>query len=127
VPLMTQQSILVVEDEEGTRFLLDQILSTAGYRVVQASDGGEALLKLGGESVDLILSDIHMPNLDGLRLLEILNQHGIGTPVILLTGEPSPDVEARGREMGVAAYLRKPVQRGVLLERIEEILGEPSG
>lgn len=127
VPAMTQRSILVVEDEEGTRFLLDQILSTAGYRVVQASDGGEALLKLGGESVDLILSDIHMPNLDGLRLLEILNQHGIGTPVILLTGEPSPDVEARGREMGVAAYLRKPVQRDVLLERIEEILGEPSG
>jgi type II secretory ATPase GspE/PulE/Tfp pilus assembly ATPase PilB-like protein len=127
VPLMTQSSILVVEDEEGTRFLLDQILSKAGYRVVVASDGGEALLKLGSERADLILSDIHMPNLGGLKLLEILNQYGINTPVILLTGEPSPEVEARGREMGVAEYLRKPIQRDVLLERISAVLGEPPG
>ncbi|MFH1766296.1 MAG: ATPase, T2SS/T4P/T4SS family [Gemmatimonadota bacterium] len=126
-PLMAQRSILVVEDEEGTRFLLDQILSKAGYQVVQASDVGEALLKLGAESVDLILSDIHMPNLDGLKLLEILHQHGIDTPVILLTGEPSPDVEARGREMGAADYLRKPIQRDVLLDRIGGVLGEPRG
>ncbi len=125
VPLMAQKSVLLVEDEEGTRFLLDQILSKAGYRVVLAADGGEALLRLGPDSVDLILSDIHMPNLDGLKLLEILHQHGIDTPVILLTGEPSPDVEARGREMGVAEYLRKPVQRDVLLDRIGEVLGEP--
>jgi len=125
VPLMAQKSVLLVEDEEGTRFLLDQILSKAGYRVVLAADGGEALLRLGPDSVDLILSDIHMPNLDGLKLLEILHQHGISTPVILLTGEPSPDVEARGREMGVAEYLRKPVQRDVLLERIEKVLGKP--
>ncbi len=122
VPLMSQASILVVEDEEGTRFLLDQILSKAGYRVIQASDGGEALLKLGAESVDLILSDIHMPNLDGLKLLEILNQHTVLTPVVLLTGEPSPDVEARGWEMGVADYIRKPIQRDVLLERIQTVL-----
>jgi type II secretory ATPase GspE/PulE/Tfp pilus assembly ATPase PilB-like protein len=122
-PILTAQAtILVVEDEEGTRFLLDQLLSKAGYRVIRASDGGEALLKLGAEAIDLILSDIYMPNLDGLKLLEILNQHEMDIPVVLLTGEPSPGVEARGREMGVAAYLRKPVQRDVLLESIEEIL-----
>jgi len=127
VQLMTQRSILLVEDEEETRFLLDQILSKAGYRVVLASDGGEALLKLGPEWVDLILSDIYMPNLDGFKLLEILNQHGVGTPVILLTGDPSPDVEARGREMGAADYLRKPIQKDVLLGRIGKVLGKPSG
>ncbi len=120
--LTPQSTVLVVEDEEGTRFLLDQILAQAGYRVFTAGDGGEALLKLGAEDVDLILSDIYMPNLDGLRLLEILNQNGVKTPVILLTGEPSPEVEARGREMGVAAYLRKPIQRNVLLESIERLL-----
>ncbi len=122
VPLMAQLCVLVVEDEEGTRFLLDQILSKAGYKVVQAADGGEALLKLGAGSIDLVLSDIHMPNLDGLRLLEILNQHDIDTPVVFLTGEPSPGIEARGREMGVADYLRKPIQRDVVLECVERIL-----
>jgi type II secretory ATPase GspE/PulE/Tfp pilus assembly ATPase PilB-like protein len=119
---LTQSCILVAEDEEGTLFLLDQILSQAGYKVIQAKDGGEALLKLGAGSVDLILSDIHMPNLDGLKLLEILQQNNIDTPVVFLTGEPSPDVEARGREMGVADYLRKPIQRDVLLESIEKAL-----
>jgi CheY-like chemotaxis protein len=122
VSLLAQSSILVVEDEPGTLFLIDQILSQAGYKVVQATDGAEALLKLGAGSVDLILSDIHMPNLDGLKLLEILHQHDIDTPVVLLTGEPSPDVEARGREMGVSDYLRKPIQRDVLLNSIEKAL-----
>ena len=120
--LAPKSTILVVEDEEGTRFLLDQILAQAGYSVFTAGDGGEALLKLGAEEVDLILSDIHMPNLDGLRLMEILSQNGVNIPVILLTGEPSPEFEARGREMGVADYLRKPIQRDVLLESIERAL-----
>ena len=120
--LSSQRVILVVEDEESTLFLLDQILSKAGYRVIKARDGGDALLKLVPDAIDLILSDIHMPNLDGLKLMEILNQHGIDIPVILLTGEPSPEVEARGREMGVADYLRKPIQRDLLLNRIEKAL-----
>lgn len=122
-PSQGQRSVLIVEDEEGTRFLLENIISRAGYRVIQASDGSEALLRLGVGEVDLIVSDIHMPNLDGLKLLEILNQHEIKTPVILLTGEPSPEIEARGREMGVAGYLRKPIQRDVLIGAIEEALG----
>ncbi|MBT8396953.1 MAG: Flp pilus assembly complex ATPase component TadA, partial [Gemmatimonadetes bacterium] len=121
-PVMARSKILVVEDEEGTRFLLDQILSKAGYQVVLAGDGGEALLKLESGSIDVILSDIHMPNLDGLKLLEILNQHDIHTPVVFLTGEPSPGFEARGREMGAADYLRKPIQRDVLLACIEKVL-----
>jgi len=122
-----QPSILVVEDEEGTMFLLDQILTKAGFKVIQASDGGQALLKVGAGGVDLVLSDIHMPSLDGLKLLEILNQHGIDVPVILLTGEPSPDVEARGWEMGVTDYLRKPIQRDVLLDSIQKALDTPFG
>jgi two-component system chemotaxis response regulator CheY len=124
VGALPRATILVVEDEETTRFLLDQILAQAGYRVVTAADGGEALLRLGAGSVDLVLSDIHMPNLDGLKLLEILNQHRMDVPVLLLTGEPSPDVEARGLEMGVAAYMRKPIQRDKLLGQIAEALGE---
>jgi type II secretory ATPase GspE/PulE/Tfp pilus assembly ATPase PilB-like protein/CheY-like chemotaxis protein len=122
--LMDQDSILVVDDDEDTRDLLDRILSRAGYRVIQASDGGEALLKLGCESMDLILSDIHMPSLDGLKLLEIANQHGLHVPIILLTAEPSQEAEARGREMGAADYLRKPIKKDLLLESIRDALDE---
>jgi type IV pilus assembly protein PilB len=117
-----QTTVLVVEDEEGTRLLLETILAKAGYKVLAAEDGGEALLMLGTGLVDIILSDIHMPNLDGLKLMEILKQHEVDTPVVLLTGEPSPEYEARGREMGVADYLRKPVQRDVILNCLEKVL-----
>ena len=125
--LMDETTVLVVEDEEGTRLLLHTILAKAGYKVLVAEDGGQALLMLGTGLVDLILSDIHMPNLDGLKLMEVLNQHEIDTPVVLLTGEPSPEYEARGRELGVADYLRKPVQRDVILDCIQRVLdGEES-
>jgi type IV pilus assembly protein PilB len=123
-PLARERTILVVEDEEGTLFLIEQILAKAGYQVVTASDGAEALLLIGTRPISLILSDIHMPNLDGLKLLEILAQHDIRTPVVFLTAEPSPEIEARGREMGVADYLRKPVQRDRLLESILNVLGK---
>jgi type II secretory ATPase GspE/PulE/Tfp pilus assembly ATPase PilB-like protein/CheY-like chemotaxis protein len=123
-PLMEQASILVVDDDEDTRELLDRILSRAGYRVIQASDGGEALLKLGCESMDLILSDIHMPSLDGLKLLEIVHQQGLDVPVVLLTAEPSKEAEARSREMGAADYLRKPIKKDLLLETIQKALEE---
>jgi type II secretory ATPase GspE/PulE/Tfp pilus assembly ATPase PilB-like protein/CheY-like chemotaxis protein len=119
-----QGTILVVEDDEDTRTLLDRILSVAGFRVIQASDGGEALLKLGREPIDLILSDVHMPSLDGLKLLEIVHQHRIGAPVLLLTAEPSPEVEARCLEMGAVDYLRKPIEKPVLLARIRRALGK---
>jgi type II secretory ATPase GspE/PulE/Tfp pilus assembly ATPase PilB-like protein/CheY-like chemotaxis protein len=122
--LMEQASILVVEDDQDTRELLDRLLSRAGYRVIQASDGGEALLKLGREAMDLILSDIHMPSLDGLKLLEIAQLHGLEVPIILLTAEPSPEAEARGREMGAADYLRKPIKKDLLLESIRKALNE---
>lgn len=121
---MAPATILVVDDDEDTRFLLDRILSVSGFRVIQATDGGEALLKLGREPIDLIVSDIHMPNLGGLKLLEILHQHRIDAPVILLTGEPSPEIEARCLEMGAVDYLRKPIQKPVLLARIRRALEE---
>ena len=124
VDLTEQATILVVDDDESTRMLLDRILSVAGFRVIQASDGGEALLKLGREPIDLILSDVHMPSLDGLKLLEIVHQHRIGAPVLLLTAEPSREVEARCLEMGAVDYLRKPIEKPVLLARIRRALGE---
>jgi type II secretory ATPase GspE/PulE/Tfp pilus assembly ATPase PilB-like protein/ActR/RegA family two-component response regulator len=122
-----ESTILVVEDEISTRILIEEILAKAGYQVLAAADGAEALLLVGTQPISLILSDIHMPNLDGLKLLEVLAQHDIGTPVVFLTAEPSPEMEARGREMGAADYLRKPVQRDLLLKSLWNVLGGEEG
>jgi CheY-like chemotaxis protein len=121
-PTADGPSVLVVEDDLDTRVLVERLLSGAGYRVSSAEDGAAALMKLATEPPDLILSDIHMPNLDGMKLLELVHQHGIEAPVVLLTAEESDEVERRSHQLGAKDYLRKPVDKAVLLESLGRVL-----
>ncbi|MHB1193639.1 MAG: ATPase, T2SS/T4P/T4SS family [Longimicrobiales bacterium] len=114
--------ILVAEDDPDTRTLLARLLENAGFEVLLAEDGVDALLKLGRSPIDLILSDINMPNLDGLKLLEIVNQHGSNAPVVFLSAESDPEVELQGLQMGAADFIRKPIQKEVLLHRVRRVL-----
>ena len=115
--------MLVVEDDPDTRALLERLLTRAGFDVLLAEDGVDALLKLGRNPVDLILSDINMPNLDGLKLLEIVNQQGGDTPVLFLSAEQAPEIEMHALEMGAADFVRKPIQKDILLHRVRRALG----
>lgn len=115
-------SVLVVEDDAVTRTFIDGLLNNAGYRVIVSEDGADALLKLGAERFDLILSDISMPNLSGLRLLEIMTQKGIETPVIFITGLEDEASEVKGFEIGAADYIRKPIRKDAFLIRVKNIL-----
>ena len=116
-------TILIVEDDVDTRALLQVYLEKAGYGVVSAEDGVDALLKLGREKCDLILSDINMPNLDGLKLLEIVMQQGVGAPVVFLSADEASETELNALEIGAADFIRKPIQKDVLLHRIKRVLG----
>ncbi len=113
--------ILIVEDEVINQRVISSMLKTEGYEVEIASDGLIALMKIGKESYDVILSDISMPNLDGYRLLEYMHEHKIRVPVILLSGHTSQEDEARGLQMGAADYIRKPVDKNLLLLRLGKI------
>jgi len=115
-------AILVVEDEPVTRALLEGFLTVAGYDVAASTDGGDALFKLSRQRFDLIVSDIAMPTLDGLRLLELLSHNTIDTPVLFVTGQPGDALEIRGLELGAVDYLRKPIQKDVLLLRVKKAL-----
>ncbi|MBI4425508.1 MAG: Flp pilus assembly complex ATPase component TadA [Elusimicrobia bacterium] len=121
-PAADGASILVVEDDEDTLRLLQRVLSNRGYRVTTASDGAEALLQLGRGRYDLLISDINMPNLDGLKLVEVVASKGVRTPVIFLTAQAGQDTEAKGLELGAADYIRKPVSKNVLLMRVRRAL-----
>jgi type IV pilus assembly protein PilB len=118
--------LLVVDDEAVTRKLLTRLVENAGYQVVACDDGIDALLKIGGEHFDLIITDINMPNLDGFSLLEMLNQKGVATPVLFVTGSNEPEDEQRGLTMGAADFVRKPIQKEILLARIERSLRQVS-
>lgn len=117
-----KMSILIVEDDKDTQKLIAHLLGNQGYEVTIAGDGIEALLYLGKKDFDLILSDINMPNLDGLKLLEMKKQKGIETPVIFLTASTDEESELRGFELGAADYIKKPIQKEVLLLRIKKAL-----
>jgi CheY-like chemotaxis protein len=114
--------VLIVEDDAVSSALMEGFLNEAGYEVVTVGDGADALLELGKRRFDLLLLDINIPTLDGLRLFEIMIQKGIDTPAIFVTGIGSPEIEARSLEIGAADFLRKPIRKEVLLPRVRAIL-----
>ena len=99
-------------------------MGNQGYKVTISQDGIDAFLYLGKKHFDLILSDMTMPNLDGSRLLEIINQKGIKAPVTFLTSRTSAQDEKRGLELGAMDDIKKPIQEEILLLRVKCVLGK---
>jgi len=117
-----KKHILLVEDDTDTQMLISRLLENRGYAVTTASDGIDALLKMGSKTFDLILSDIEMPNLDGLKLVEMISQKGIKSPVLFLTAKTSSEDELTGLKMGAVDYIKKPFEKETLLLKVKRIL-----
>ncbi len=115
--------ILVADDTEANRHLLERRLAQQGYEVVTVADGEEALERLAAEAFDVVLLDVHMPKLGGFEVLERLRygQHR-RIPVILLSANDDPESVVRGIEMGAEDYLAQPFAPIVLRARISASL-----
>jgi len=102
--------ILVVDDEENARIALSKILTREGYDVASAANGYEALNYLRGKDVDLIITDINMPEMNGMAFLRELNKVHPASNVIMITayGEVESYIEAM--DLGVFEYINKPVK-----------------
>jgi type IV pilus assembly protein PilB len=116
-------AILVVEDDEDNQLLIAKILTNKGYDVSVAGDGIDALMLLAQKRFDLILSDINMPNLDGFKFLELINQKAIKAPLMFLTARAEEEDEVKGLELGALDYLKKPIKKDALLLRVKRALG----
>jgi two-component system, NtrC family, response regulator AtoC len=114
--------ILAVDDEPSMRRLLEISLKQAGYQPILASDGFEALSLLRKGGIDLVVSDLHMPGMDGLRLLKKMNEESLQMPVIIVTakGEVSSAVEAM--KLGASDYIQRPFDLETLELAIEKAL-----
>ncbi len=119
---MTQQSILVVEDEEKILRLLELELEYEGYRVGKAADGLEAFQIYQSQKWDLILLDVMLPGISGIELLRRIRGQDKYTPVILLTAKSSVEDKVSGLDLGANDYITKPFQIEELLARIRVAL-----
>jgi two-component system chemotaxis response regulator CheY len=118
------KKILIVDDAASIRLVVSIALRGAGYDVIEACDGRDALSKLTGDKIHLIISDVNMPNMDGIALLKQLKQHPSYkfTPVIMLTTEAGQDKMAEGRAAGARAWVVKPFQPPQLLDAVAKLI-----
>jgi CheY-like chemotaxis protein len=112
--------ILVVEDDPSMLEILRDLLVTDDYDVVTATDGREARTHIYRDTPDLILTDVHMPGMDGLELLERIrgNLSTRDIPVVFLTGMPEIEKEIHAYDLGADDYIAKPIQEKLLLSRL---------
>ncbi|MCA9694602.1 MAG: response regulator [Nannocystaceae bacterium] len=119
-------NVLVVEDSPPMRSMIVFALrGLAGVTVVEADDGVDALRKLAKEDFDLILTDINMPILDGLKLIKRLRADVSyeRVPVIVITTEGAAEDRQRALALGANAYITKPIQPPVVTKTVRKILG----
>jgi len=111
-------TILVVDDEDMVRSLLQRTLEEAGYDVITAANGQEALDKMSQLDVSLVLLDVKMPGLDGFQVLDHI-RHRSDIPVIMLTAIGEVTSVRDSLALGADDYIRKPFKKGELLARIQ--------
>ncbi len=115
-------NVMVVDDEVNILKLMDIWLTRAGFGVITATNGEEALAKLKKEEVDLIVADVMMPKMDGFTLVETLRAEGNSIPVILATAKESIDDKKSGFNCGADDYMVKPIDHEELVLRINAII-----
>lgn len=118
------KTILVVDDSSSFRQVVSMALKSAGYDVVEAGDGKDALGKLDGRKINLIVSDVNMPVMDGISFVTAAKQLAAYkfTPVIMLTTESGEDMKAKGKAAGVKAWVVKPFQPPILLDAVSKLI-----
>jgi len=117
------RKILVVDDDPVIGRSFDRVLSDKGYVVITASDGREALNKLGAEEFDAVFTDIKMPGMDGIEVAERVKSRRPWVPVVIITGYGTEENEARAEAAGVSDFMRKPLSPDMIEASARKALG----
>lgn len=120
---MMQKRIMTVDDSPTVRMVLNEALSGAGYQVVEASDGQDAMDKLSDTEIDLLVTDLNMPTMCGVELIkQVRNKPGNRfMPIIMLTAESQPELKDAGKKAGASGWITKPFLPEQLLSVIKMV------
>jgi len=118
------KTILVVDDSVSLRQVVSIALKGAGYDVIEACDGRDALGKLAGQKVHLVISDVNMPNMDGISFVKAMKEQVAYkfTPVIMLTTEAGDAKKQEGQAAGAKAWVVKPFQPVQMLAAVSKLV-----
>jgi len=117
------KKVLAVDDSKTMRDMVSFILKGAGYDVSTADDGVHALSTLNGGSVDLVITDVNMPNMNGIELVKKLRESPgtRATPILILTTESDESLKQQGRDAGATGWIVKPFVQEKLLKVVEKV------
>ncbi|WP_297895358.1 response regulator [Shewanella sp.] len=118
------KTILIVDDSISIRQVVGMTLKGAGFNVIEACNGRDALSKCDGRKLNLIISDVNMPNMDGISFVSELKKQSSYrfTPVIMLTTEGSEDKKAAGKAAGAKAWVVKPFKAEQMLDAVNKLI-----
>lgn len=118
------KTIMIVDDSASLRQVVSIALTGAGYDVIEACDGKDGISKLDGKKINLIVSDVNMPNMDGLTMVKQIKQmpNYKFVPVIMLTTESKDEMKQAGKEAGVKAWVVKPFKPDQMLNAVSKLI-----
>jgi two-component system chemotaxis response regulator CheY len=118
------KTILIVDDSASLRSVVAIALRGSGYDVIEGCDGKDALSKLKGQKIHLIISDVNMPNMDGITFVKEVKKHAAYkfTPIIMLTTEGQDTKKEEGRAAGAKAWILKPFNPPQLLLAVSKLI-----
>lgn len=118
------KTVMVVDDSLSIRQVVGMTLKGAGYDVIEACDGKDALAKLNGTKVHLVISDVNMPNMDGITFVKELKSQPANKfiPVIMLTTEAGEAKKQDGQAAGAKAWVVKPFQPAQMLDAVSKLI-----
>ena len=119
------KTILVIDDSVSIQQMVAFTLKSEGYAVIEAADGVEGLAQANAHDIDLVLTDLNMPNMDGMELLKALrgNPKYATTPILILTTESDDEQKMKGKEAGASGWLVKPFDPQRLVAIVKRFLG----
>ena len=121
---MSGKKILIVDDSETLRAILIFVLEEAGYEVLVGIDGIDAQKHLNNRPIDLIITDLHMPNLDGIGFIKVVRSHPFysNTPILFLTTDTRQNKKTEAKDAGATGWIIKPFNHEKLISAVRKVI-----